>query len=356
MYPRSTNRDRQFLKGVIVFGGSLVGLVVIGLFLSGVLGGGDTVTNSIVETTETSVPPLVAEERTPMETEPVVQSSEEPKTIEPVFREVSYQEAENAYTEKRYSEALDLFTLYTDQHPGNAWGHYMFGLSAWKAGQSDDAIEGFRTAIQLDPKHMKSRLNLARVLIDECRPGEALPHVQKAVELGPERGEAHRMLGRIHHNLGETEKAIGAYREAIVLNGKDVWAMNNLGLLLIERERFEEALLPLARATQIDSGMVIVQNNLGIALERTGWYGAAADAFRAALLVDDANGKVLANLERVVDREDDPGSKVDLVELASQFAKEMTRSGPEVTESATIEKPKVSDEISEVTEIPEDKP
>jgi Flp pilus assembly protein TadD len=252
-----------------------------------------------------------------------------PPTVEPV-REVAYREAENAYTERRYDDALDLFTLYTEQHPGNPWGHYMYGLSAWKAGSLGDAETGFRTALRIDPRHMKSHLNLARVLLDDDRPGEALAEATAATDLDSTRGEAYRLVGRAHHNLGQPEKAITAYRRAVSLDTSDVWAMNNLGLLLIERERFEEALLPLAGAVAIEPEVVIFQNNLGIALERTGRHEAAAEAFRAALRVDDSNQKVMANLTRVEERRNDPSiPPVDLGELASRFLNGIKGKGEE---------------------------
>jgi tetratricopeptide (TPR) repeat protein len=247
---------------------------------------------------------------------------------------VTYAEAEAAYLEKDYDTALDLFTAYTEEHPGNAWGHYMFGLSAWKAGSPGDAISGFESAIRIDPSHAKSRRNLVRVLLDEGRPGEALTQALQATTLDSTGGEGFRLVGRCHHNLGRPEEAIAAYRTAIALDVSDAWAMNNLGLLLIERGRFDEALLPLAAAVSVMPNTVIFRNNLGIALERTGRFEAAAEAYRAALDEDDTNRKVLANLTRVEPLTDAPGVvPVDLAVLASRFLGGL---GGEKTESATL--------------------
>ncbi len=342
MYPRNERKDRQFLKGVLIFGGSLVGLLAIGVFLGNVLGGGDSRVETVAETGAPDLPPIV---EMIDDTEPVLETIPQPVT--PVIREVAYAEAESAFTEKRYAEALDLFTVYTDEHPGNAWGHYMFGLSAWKAGEPEAAIMGFEAAIKLDPQHLKSRTNIVRVLLDECRPREALTHGRKAIEIDPGRGESHRILARVYHNLGEVDPAIASYREAITLDGKDVWAMNNLGFLLIECERFDEALAPLVLANKLDGEQVLFRNNLGIALERTGRYRQAGDAFRAALVIDDTNLKVLANLERVDERPDDVPD-IDLEALASNFAREMTRSGPELTEVQEVSVPMISESQVEV--------
>jgi len=340
MYPEYRKREGRFLRGTIVFGGSLVGLVAIGLFLSGVLGGGG---GNSTPTTASRAPEGPAPARDllgptiPAQAETVSEVSPAP-TLR--TGNVSYPEAESEYRAGRYQDALDLFTVYTEEHPGNAWGHYMLGLSAWKAGSLDDAETGFRTALEIDPSHLKSRNNLTRVLLDGNRPGEALPVIQEAVSGHPESGEAHRLLGRVYHNLGRTEDALRAYGDAVERDPKDLWAMNNMGLLLIEAGRFDEALGPLARATQLASSEPVFQNNLGIALERTGHYTEAARAFRAGLASDDTNEKLMANLDRVQALRESPGlAPVDLGELASRFESRLSPSEPELTQTAPAGEP-----------------
>jgi Flp pilus assembly protein TadD len=338
----------------LVFAVALVVMVALGLGLSGIRSNqGPTEVSSRTEVvppaeTPATTPPQAASIESFEETVPegpVVESAsvETASAVEPgpplpatVFEDVSYADAESAYLERRYDEAVELFLVYTEQHPGNAWGHYMLGLSAWKAGESEESERAFRAALKLDPNHGKSRINLVRLLLDEGRLQAALSEAEEAVELDPENGTTHRMLGRVYHNLGETKKAEMAYREAIVHDGGDVWAMNNLGLLLIEQERFSAAVLPLARAVELEGDVVIFQNNLGIALERLGHYSVAADAYRAALAVDDTNQKVLANLDRVTGLVEDPGlNPIDLAEVASRFVEEleMASSGPEKTQT-----------------------
>ena len=51
---------------------------------------------------------------------------------------------------------------------------------------------------------------------------------------------------------------------------QDVWAMNNLGYIYIQQGRSDAALPPLARAVEIRSNVPVFQNNLGMALERSG--------------------------------------------------------------------------------------
>ncbi len=82
---------------------------------------------------------------------------------------VSFADGEAAYKAKNYSDAAKIFEDYTTQRPDNAWGHFMLGLSTWKAGDLVKSEKAFETALTIDPDHFKSLVNLSRVLIEQKR-------------------------------------------------------------------------------------------------------------------------------------------------------------------------------------------
>ncbi|MFC1573206.1 tetratricopeptide repeat protein [Candidatus Eisenbacteria bacterium] len=234
---------------------------------------------------------------------------------------VSFAEAEAFYTDGNYDSAVAAFTTYVGQNPDNAWGHYMLGLSCWKAGKLSDAETALRGALERDSDHYKSHLNLARVLRDGDRTDEALDEVTIAATLSPDDGTAHRVRGSILHDLGRIQDAVAAYKKALVLNDRDVWAMNNLGLVHLQEEQFEQALAPLARATLLRKGNAVFHNNLGTALGRTGHYTASADSYREALMCDSSHATATASLARVEVLREDPGYvAIDLGDVAAQLA------------------------------------
>jgi tetratricopeptide (TPR) repeat protein len=240
-------------------------------------------------------------------------------------RPVSYADAEAAYAGRNYEEAVDLFAAYTRSSPDNPWGHYMYGLSAWKAGDNEQAIAAFDEALRLNPQHRKSLLNSARVLLETSRPREALERVEHALSLEPLSGEGLRLLGRARYELKEIPEAIDAYQQAIALDEGDVWAMNNLGLIYIQQERSDVALPILARAVELRSGSPVFHNNLGTALERTGHFAAARTAYQAALAADGTYGKSAASLARVTPHAESDTSSVDLPALVTEFQAEVQR-------------------------------
>jgi Tfp pilus assembly protein PilF len=239
-----------------------------------------------------------------------------------VSPDVTYEEADSAFTARRYDEATEMFAVYVGRRPDNPWGHYMLGLSAWKSGQFERARAAFEDALTLDPSHVKSLVNLSRVMLDDGKPNEALARIRQAVALDSTNGDAYRVLGRVHGALGHTDDAVAAYRTALALDPDDTWSMNNMGFALVQAGRYEEALGPLARAVQIDEhGVPQFRNNLGLALERTGRFARAESLYREALSLDSGYTKAAVSLARVEGRSDASGvPPVEISALGDAFA------------------------------------
>jgi predicted Zn-dependent protease len=269
--------------------------------------------------------------------------AEAPGTGPAVVAPISYEVAESAFGAGRYSEATDLFTAYTGSHPENPWGYYMLGLSASRAGDHEKASSAFDRALEIDPSHRKSLFNSSRVLLETGQPKEALERIEKALALEPMSNEAFRLLGRARYELGNVDEAIEAYRRALVIDERDVWSMNNLGLIYIQQDRSCEALAPLARAVELRSNAPVFQNNLGTALERSGYPTAAAQAYEAAIAVDSTYAKASVGLARVTGGGQEPEStSVDLVGLSQRFQADI-ESWRSSADSSTVPVEPVSD-------------
>ena len=251
-------------------------------------------------------------------------SSDKPALV--ISGPVTFELADSAYRDRRYDDATTLFKTYTENRPGNPWGFYMLGLSAWKSGDRAQAESAFVQALSLDSTHVKSHLNLSRVLLEDGQPDSALTHIEAAIALDSVSSEPLRLQGRAFEALDKTDDAIVAYQHAIVKDSGDVWAMNNLGALYIRLGRFEDAVGPLARAVELNDKVATFSNNLGMALENTGRIADAIIQYRAALAIEGTYGKAVSNLQRVQQVKQDPSvTPIDLIERSKQFQDEITK-------------------------------
>src|SRR5436190_10760201 len=146
---------------------------------------------------------------------------------------VTFERAESVYHERRFDDAVALFRAYTETKPENPWGFYMVGMSSWKSGDRTGAEAAFGRALELDSSHVKAHLNLSRVLIEDGRPSDAVPHIERAIALDSVSSEGYRLLGRAYDALGKTDSAVSGYQKALVRDDGDFWAMNNLAMVFI---------------------------------------------------------------------------------------------------------------------------
>ncbi|HEX6643903.1 MAG TPA: tetratricopeptide repeat protein, partial [Gemmatimonadales bacterium] len=92
------------------------------------------------------------------------------------------------------------------------------------------------------------------------------------------------------------------------------------GLIYIELGRPAEAIGPLARAVELRPTAPVFHNNLGIALEQTGHYGASKESFERALDADSTYGKAAVSRDRVAALAKVPGAEeLTLEDFATQF-------------------------------------
>ncbi|MCP4547018.1 MAG: tetratricopeptide repeat protein [bacterium] len=251
---------------------------------------------------------------------------------------MTYAEADDLYKAGEYEQAVAGFTSYLTEHPDNHWGRYMLGLSSWRAGDAVTAESCFRTVLDGHPELIKARYNLCRVLMTQERYEEALTQVDPT----DEDAVAQRLRGRALHNLERRDDALQAYRLALHLDPTDAWALNNLGLILIEQGNHEEALGALALAVTLDADVACFRNNLGVVLENLNQPLIAADAYAAGLKLNPDYEKAAINLARVEGVEISDGvAQLDLERVARDYAAILANDdldvATDVTTAATLE-------------------
>lgn len=101
---------------------------------------------------------------------------------------------------------------------------------------------------------------------------EALRALLASVRADPNLPETHNALGLVYHASGKEALALEHYRRALALRPKFSEAQNNLGILLLDMDRYEEAIAAFeaALSDMLYPTPVLAQGNLGWALYRSG--------------------------------------------------------------------------------------
>ena len=103
-------------------------------------------------------------------------------------------------------------------------------------------MAGLLEALERGPERPEARYNLGVFLTRYGRPGEALPHLERAVELRPNMAPAWLYLGEVQVELDRPDDAVRSYRRALALEPAFGRAYLALGRLLMGQDRRAEAL------------------------------------------------------------------------------------------------------------------
>lgn len=171
-----------------------------------------------------------------------------------------------------------------------------------KGGSKEELQEAeriFREMVSSDTSDVVSLTNLGKVLQDLGNTPEALTCFQKALDLNPDFDEAHFAIADLYQHTDKFEEALIHYRRAIAINPRFIEAYNNLGVLLSDYARFDEALDCFENVLRLESHTARsawVLNNIGNILSQWGKSEEAEQRYRKSLSIDPSLSKVQSNL------------------------------------------------------------
>jgi tetratricopeptide (TPR) repeat protein len=170
--------------------------------------------------------------------------------------------------------------------------------------KTPDPVETLRQQIgaaTTDPERIRLQLKLAELFATTGHRTEALKELNAIATSGAFDPAGFYNLGNSFARLGETEAALGAYREAIEQRkGKYSRALNNMGVILLRTGRWDEAHEAFTDALKIEHfNYAEASYNLGRLYAARGQKDLAAREWRRALTVDpqhDAAKQALTNI------------------------------------------------------------
>ncbi len=118
---------------------------------------------------------------------------------------------------RRPAQAKKDFDELVTGYPDAPEIHYLFG-GFLLLSDADGAIREFRRELEISPKHVPARLQLAFEYLKRGAAPDALPYAEEAVRLEPESFVAHNALGRVLVEAGELKRGIPELETACKLS------------------------------------------------------------------------------------------------------------------------------------------
>ncbi len=132
-------------------------------------------------------------------------------------------------------------------------------------GRIEPALAAFEEAEKRAPDFGPARYFRGKVLADVGRPEEAVPELQRAIDLDPRNTFALKRLARIRKEAGALDEAAALLQQAIEL-GPNADAHFQLGLVYDLQRKHEDALRQFVAVGRLQRGYPNLGRNLGLTL------------------------------------------------------------------------------------------
>ncbi len=159
------------------------------------------------------------------------------------------------------------------------------------------------TAISLEPGFAHAYFQRCLLHGESGEWDKMLADAKMATELSETVGEYWHELGNARHCLGDTAGAMEAFTKAVNLMRNPAMAHYNLGTVLLEQHRFEDAMERFRRAIALESRYANAWNTLGLALHGTKKPAEALLAYGRALELNPNHAKTHFNRGNLLMRE-----------------------------------------------------
>src|SRR5438046_2666115 len=186
--------------------------------------------------------------------------------------------------------------------PRSPVGQYSLGLALVRQGKLTEAIEHFKTALQIKPDYPDAHTNVGAALADQGKLAEAIDHYREALQSKPDDALAHSNWGVALAQQGKPAEAIEHYRQALQLKPDSAEAHANWGLALADQGKLAEAIDHYRLALQIKPDSAEFHVIWGTALADRGRLAEAIEHYRQALHIKPDHAAAQSSLLNVLRR------------------------------------------------------
>ncbi len=204
----------------------------------------------------------------------------------------------------RHADAAAAFEKAAALNPKDSHPLFNAGYLYHQAGNDAKAVPLLKSAIALGTtEKFNAYISLAEAASAAKQPAEAVQNYTLALQAKPDDFNAQANIGVVQQNAGNKAEAEAAYRKALTLKADTPKSRanveSNLGVLLINEGKFDDAATALADAGQLDPTSVSIQVNLGVVYEKQGKKDLALAAYNKALAINPKSGLAKNGISRL---------------------------------------------------------
>src|SRR5579864_1477547 len=154
---------------------------------------------------------------------------------------------------KQYGQAAQLFIQAVQADPNDYAAHFNLAVTYSLLGKDTDAIPEYQKTLELKPGLFQAELNLGIVLARQKRHAEAVPHLEAAVQAKPTEFRPQWLLAEALLATGDFAKAEQHYQVAAGIDPKSAAAQLGLGRAQARQKRLAEAAEHFRKAAELDA-------------------------------------------------------------------------------------------------------
>jgi serine/threonine-protein kinase len=183
----------------------------------------------------------------------------------------------------RSQDAVDEFRKALQLDPLSIAAHTALGGAYESLGQLNDSENTYKALIAKWPGYIVPYSFLGSFYVQQGRYRDAEPVFRKFADLAPESPSGYQNLGAVYHLMGRTDDAAAMMKKSLAIQ-PTARGYTNLGTLYFFEGRYSDAVPLMEKATEMEAGNYVYWGNLGDAYR---WAPdekqRAAEAYRQAI-------------------------------------------------------------------------
>lgn len=163
-----------------------------------------------------------------------------------------YKEGHRKFFESNYRAAAVEFAKAIALNPSVPKYHFFLGRTFERLRSEPKAIESYRAAIRLDPKHIQAMNRLGNIFLEQGLYKKAIQEFEPILKVRDSDFEAYHRIGQCYFHLADYPAALRNLQKAIDIEAKNPYPMYYMGRTYLEMGEWAKAVDMLSKAVELD--------------------------------------------------------------------------------------------------------